>query len=99
MSFYILKQAKKTMPKFRGLVWHFAAFILFCGMTHLDEIIVFYWPGYRFFGVIDAITAILSATCFLRIVYNRRYLLSLMTIPQSDVEKIALILEKSGEFL
>lgn len=38
----------------------FIAFILSCGITHLAEVVVFWWPAYRLFGVLKAITAGLS---------------------------------------
>jgi hypothetical protein len=40
--------------------WIVVAFSLFvgaCGITHLNDVIVFWWAPYRFFTVCDAITA------------------------------------------
>lgn len=41
-----------------GLV--FGAFILLCGGTHLNQVIVFYHPYYRFMGLCSALTAFAS---------------------------------------
>lgn len=38
----------------------FGAFILLCGGTHLNQVIVFFHPYYRFMGVWTALTAIAS---------------------------------------
>jgi len=38
----------------------FALFIFFCGVGHLTDIIVWYWPAYRLFTAIDCLTAALS---------------------------------------
>ncbi len=38
----------------------FTAFILFCGITHLNEAIIFYHPMYRFAGVVKLSTAVVS---------------------------------------
>lgn len=41
----------------RGVVWLFVAFILSCGLTHLVDASMFYYPAYRFLGVMKVITA------------------------------------------
>lgn len=38
----------------------FAMFILMCGTTHLNQVIVFYWPYYRFIGIWSMLTAFIS---------------------------------------
>src|SRR5579883_1689160 len=50
---------RKDIP-FRSMFWLFGAFILACGTTHLMEAILFWWPAYRFAGVIKLFTAIIS---------------------------------------
>lgn len=47
------------MP-FPQVFWLFGAFILFCGLTHLMDAILFWWPGYRLSALIRFITAIVS---------------------------------------
>lgn len=43
----------------------FGAFILLCGGTHLNQVIVFYHPWYRFIGIWSAITAMVSLSAVL----------------------------------
>lgn len=50
---------RRDVP-FRSMFWLFGAFILACGTTHLLEAVIFWWPIYRFAGVIKLITAIVS---------------------------------------
>ena len=53
-SFY-----KRNLP-FRGIFVLFGAFILCCGTTHLMEAAIFWWPAYRFAGILKLITALVS---------------------------------------
>ncbi len=53
-SFY-----KRNLP-FRGIFVLFGAFILCCGTTHLMEAAIFWWPAYRFAGILKLITAVVS---------------------------------------
>lgn len=39
-----------------------AAFIFCCGITHLHQVVVFYYPFYRWIGVWSALTALISAS-------------------------------------
>ncbi len=39
----------------------FVAFIFLCGLTHLADVIVFYWAPYRLFAVLSGLTAVASA--------------------------------------
>jgi hypothetical protein len=50
---------EKDVP-FRTVVRLFGAFILFCGMTHLMEAVIFWWPTYRLPGLIKLLTALVS---------------------------------------
>lgn len=42
------------------IVTMFMIFILSCGLGHLMDVLVFYWPMYRLFTIIDFITAVSS---------------------------------------
>jgi len=44
------------------IVWMFGAFITLCGSTHLADIVVFYYAGYRFYTLIDLLAGIVSLT-------------------------------------
>ncbi len=47
-------------PDVKRLGFLFTGFILFCGFTHLNEAIIFYYPFYRFAGLVKALTALVS---------------------------------------
>lgn len=56
------RRLTKEMMRLGGL---FTAFILLCGVTHLNEAIIFYVPLYRLAGLVKVATAIVSwATVF-----------------------------------
>lgn len=44
----------------RGLARLFAAFILWCGFTHVINVVTLWWPIYEFQGLVKAITAGIS---------------------------------------
>lgn len=50
---------RKDVP-FNSLFWLFAGFILFCGVGHLIEASLFWWPWYRLSGLMKLSTAIIS---------------------------------------
>jgi PAS domain S-box-containing protein len=50
---------KKDLP-FRKILFLFGAFILLCGLTHLMEAAIFWWPGYRLAAALKAATAVVS---------------------------------------
>lgn len=56
---YFLKNHKKETP-FKGLIWLFVFFIFFCGLTHLADVIIFWYPFYRFSALLRLFTGIVS---------------------------------------
>lgn len=55
---------RKEVP-FRQLFWLFGAFIVFCGSTHLMDVITLHYPAYRLLGLMKLGTALVSwATVF-----------------------------------
>lgn len=56
---HIYRKRSDLMPRPDLLLW-FSAFIVFCGLTHILEIAVFYWPAYRFYTLIYGLTALVS---------------------------------------
>lgn len=52
---------RRDIP-FPSTGWLFVAFILSCGVTHLVDAMMFYYPAYRILGVMKAITAAVSWT-------------------------------------
>ncbi|MEQ8787261.1 MAG: PAS domain S-box protein [Pirellulaceae bacterium] len=59
LGFFVVR--RKDLP-FRIIFVLFVAFILFCGLTHLMEAVIFWWPAYRLAGVIKFLTAVVSWT-------------------------------------
>jgi PAS domain-containing protein len=51
---------RKTTIPFKGIFLLFGAFILACGLTHLVDAIMFWWPAYRLLGLIEFATAVVS---------------------------------------
>ncbi|WP_281542589.1 hypothetical protein [Maribacter aestuarii] len=56
---------KRPKVPFLPVFWLFAAFIIFCGSTHILDAIIFWWPAYRLSALLKFLTAIISfATVF-----------------------------------
>lgn len=58
---------KRNDLPFLGLVYLFAGFIVACGLTHLMEALIFYWPAYRLSGLLKLATAAVSILTVVRI--------------------------------
>ncbi|MCA9117679.1 MAG: PAS domain-containing protein, partial [Planctomycetaceae bacterium] len=54
LAFFITRRRDIPFPR---LFWLFVTFIFACGTTHLLEAGLFYWPAYRFSGLMKALTA------------------------------------------
>lgn len=56
---YFLRNHKGDTP-FKKVIWLFVLFIFFCGLTHLAEAVIFWYPFYRFSALLRLATAIVS---------------------------------------
>jgi PAS domain S-box-containing protein len=54
--------SKRPNLEMRGLARLFAAFILWCGLTHIVNLITLWWPIYEFQGLVKVVTAGISLT-------------------------------------
>jgi signal transduction histidine kinase len=54
---FITKKKDVPLPR---VFWLFGAFILLCGLTHLMDAIIFWWPAYRLSAFIRLLTSIVS---------------------------------------
>lgn len=54
---FVLRRRDIPFPR---IFWLFALFIFACGSTHLMDALMFWWPAYRFTGLIYFATAIVS---------------------------------------
>ena len=50
---------RRDMP-FHGVFWWFVAFIFSCGVGHLIDSFIFWWPAYRLSGFMKVVTALAS---------------------------------------
>ncbi|MBC8052404.1 MAG: HAMP domain-containing histidine kinase [Sphingobacteriaceae bacterium] len=51
---------KRTDLPFPKIFWLFIAFILLCGLTHLIDAVIFWWPAYRLSAVIRFVAGVVS---------------------------------------
>lgn len=61
LAYFIIR--RRDIP-FTNIFWLFCAFIFSCGTSHLIEAFIFWWPAYRFLGVVKLFTAIVSWMTF-----------------------------------
>jgi len=54
--------SRRPNVEMKGLARLFAAFILWCGITHLVNLVTLWWPIYEFQGLVKAVTAAISVT-------------------------------------
>lgn len=64
--FYALKKRPET-PN-HVLIYLFIGFIMLCGLTHLLEALIFWWPAYRFLGLMKLATAVVSVATVVMLV-------------------------------
>jgi chemotaxis family two-component system sensor kinase Cph1 len=57
--FYVLKKSKNKLP-FQKVFWLFFLFILACGITHVFDALMFWYPVYRVSAIALFATAIIS---------------------------------------
>ncbi|MBK0380480.1 sensor histidine kinase [Mucilaginibacter segetis] len=97
-----LLRKRKDIP-FHKIFLLFVAFIMLCGLTHLMDAIIFWWPAYRIGALLRFATAVVSATTvyalykILPSVFNLRSVSEL----EAEIEKRRIVEEKlaKSEFL
>jgi len=65
---YFISQ-RKDLP-FRRVFVLFVAFIMLCGLTHLMDATIFWWPAYRLSGLLKFATAVVSWSTVIALVFN-----------------------------
>lgn len=60
-------QKRKDIP-FLPMFWLFSAFILLCGLTHILDAIIFWWPAYRLSALARFATAVVSVATVLALI-------------------------------
>lgn len=76
---------RRDVP-FRPLFWLFGIFILACGTTHLLEAAIFWWPAYRFLGLVKLVTAVASCGTVIALIPAVPKALLLRTPKQLEAE-------------
>ncbi len=82
--FFILKK-KKDIP-LPGIFWLFMAFIMLCGITHLIDAIIFWWPAYRLSAFVRFITAVVSLVTVVSLLKVIPEVLKLKTSTEYELE-------------
>ncbi len=67
LAYFLSK--RKDIP-FRRVFLLFVAFIMLCGLTHLMDATIFWWPAYRISGLLKLGTAIVSWATVVALIYN-----------------------------
>lgn len=87
---FIQKQPK--VP-FLPIFGYFAVFIVMCGLTHLLDAIIFWWPAYRLSALIRFFTAIISMMTLFALIKGLPQILNLNVKNDEDslVDEIQLL--------
>lgn len=83
LAYFIMK--RRDVP-FLPIFWLFAGFIFFCGTTHLLDALIFYWPAYRFSGLVKFLTALVSWATVIALIPVIPRALGLPTMGRSNRE-------------
>src|ERR1035437_8701708 len=59
LLFVLIKKSKRKLP-FLSIFWLFILFILACGLTHVMDAAMFWYPIYRVSAIVLMLTAIVS---------------------------------------
>jgi two-component system, NtrC family, sensor kinase len=60
IAIFYFYNKRKTSIKYSWILLLFVGFISLCGITHVNEALVFYYPSYRLFTLISTLTASVS---------------------------------------
>nr|WP_293837419.1 ATP-binding protein [uncultured Arsenicibacter sp.] len=82
IRFIIVKQG---IP-LRSVFWLFGAFILLCGLTHLVDATMFWWPAYRFNALIRFLTGLISIATVIALIKYFDQALGLRTSEEYERE-------------
>jgi hypothetical protein len=77
-------QSRPNTP-FLSVYWLFGAFIIFCGMTHLLDAVIFWWPAYRLSALVRFLTALVSIATIFALV---KQLPSILDLAKSEKESL-----------
>lgn len=78
----------KTGVPMSGVFWLFGAFILLCGITHLIDAIIFWWPAYRLSALIRFLTGVVSVATVIALIRYFNEALGLRTSQEYERELV-----------
>jgi hypothetical protein len=78
LLYYFWRKKQENFPQIRITMWA-AAFILFCGLTHIIDTFMFYFPFYRLLILVDVLTACISIKALLEMPKPLQYFLQMKT--------------------
>ncbi|WP_051663850.1 sensor histidine kinase [Dyadobacter crusticola] len=76
---------RKDLP-FSKIIWLFGAFIILCGLTHLTDAAMFWWPAYRLNVLIRLLTALVSIFTVFSLYNILPQILSLRSVDELEKE-------------
>jgi hypothetical protein len=78
--------SKRTDLPFPKIFWLFISFILLCGLTHLMDAVIFWWPAYRLSAVIRFVAGVVSLFTVYALYKVLPLVYTLRTAKQLEVE-------------
>jgi len=88
---------------FYKIILLFVAFIMLCGLTHLMDAIIFWWPAYGLSALLRFVTAVISIITVYKLYKNLPLVLSLRSVREleAEIKKRRVVEEKlaASEFL
>lgn len=79
IALLVIVRKKRSILPYPYLWVMFSLFIISCGLTHLMESVIFWWPAYRLLGLLKAATAVISVSTALLLLPRLGTILSLKT--------------------
>jgi hypothetical protein len=76
--FYFWKKKRQIIP-YSYLLLHFGLFITLCGITHLLDACMFWWPAYNLLVTVDVVTAIVSLSILIKLPAAVKYFMEWKT--------------------
>ncbi|RCH55540.1 hypothetical protein DJ568_06520 [Mucilaginibacter hurinus] len=94
---------KRPDVPFHRIFFLFIAFILLCGLTHLFDAFIFWWPAYRFSALLRFTTAAVSISTVIALYKVMPVIIGLRSVKdlEDEIEKRKIIEDKlaASEFL
>ncbi|MCB1744274.1 MAG: response regulator, partial [Gammaproteobacteria bacterium] len=87
-TFLLMLLRKRRDIPFPGVIALFVAFIVCCGLTHLLEAVMFWWPAYRLMGLVKMVTAVVSVVTTIVLVFELPKFFQMRSPQQLELEVV-----------